>query len=504
MSREVALAALESAQFADLPALLRAASAALDNGLAGAVVQHLTAANERYSGDARLWQFIGLAHRELQDSAAAHLAFERAARLAPVDPLIAHSQARTALEAGYPAVALFNRARQLAPGDGAVVLGRCAALYADGSGAAACSQLADLLRSNPGWSEGHLAYARLAAQVDPNLPLDATVRAALALHPQAGALWEVLLKLWMEARDYGRALRTVEQARAALGPSVELARVEAACLTELDQAEQAERILDGLPAPINGDEAIWPIRNLIRLGRTEAAQALAEADFAGRSEGAVWPYRALLWRLHGDPRWEWLEGDPRFIAEYELAAEIGPLDHLADVLRDLHRAKGQPLDQSVRLGTQTDGNLLARAEPEIRRLRAALLDAVASYVAQLPAPDPNHPLLIGRRDALTVAGSWSVRLTGGGHHADHVHWQGWISSACYIAVPPIDPRAPESGWLALGECRELLPELAAFRMVEPKPGKLALFPSTLWHGTRPFGNGERMTVAYDIARPRQS
>lgn len=504
MSREAALAALTQTPTGDLPALLRAASAALDLGLAAAVESRLAAAVEQHPGVGQLWQFLGLARRDLQDSAGAHAAFTKAARLAPADPLIAHSHARTALEAGFPAVPLFNRARQLAPADGAVVLGRCAALYAEGEGSAACAQLADLLRHNPGWADGHLAYARLIAQVDPAAPLDATVRTALAAHPRAGALWEVLLKLRMEARDYPGALAASAEARAALGDSAELARVRAACLTELGRTAEAEVEIARLPPPASGDEAIWPIRNLIRQGRTVEAQALAEQSFGGRSEGAVWPYRALLWRLHGDPRWDWLEGDPRLIGEFDLAAELAPLDQLAEVLRSLHQARGQPLDQSVRGGTQTDGNLLARAEPEIRHLRAVLLDAVRSYAAQLPPPDPAHPLLGAPRTDPTVAGSWSVRLTGQGFHADHVHWQGWISSACYIVVPPPDPLVPDSGWLAFGECRDLLPEFAAFRMVEPKPGKLALFPSTLWHGTRPFGSGERMTVAYDIARPAQA
>ena len=61
-----------------------------------------------------------------------------------------------------------------------------------------------------------------------------------------------------------------------------------------------------------------------------------------------------------------------------------------------------------------------------------------------------------------------------------------------------------SGWLTLGESRDILPGLEPVRLVEPKQGRLVLFPSTMWHGTRPFSAGERMTVAFDIARPQQS
>lgn len=502
-SPQAALAALRSVPPGNIPALLKAASAALAQGQAAIVEPVLTAAAAAAPGNPQLWQFLGLARRDLQDSAGAHAAFTRAAALVPDEPLIAHSLARTALEAGFPAVPLFNRARLLAPTDASVTLGRAAALFAAGEGEAACDQLAKLLAGSPGWSEGHLAYARFSAQVRPDQPIDATLRSALKQHPAAGGLWSLVFQVWMEARDYRRTLRALEEARAVLGPQTELDRVEAICLTELGEAEAAQALFDRLPFPADGEAATWSIRNYLRLGRYDEAQLLAEQDFDGANVASLWPYRALIWRLIGDPRWQWLEGDERLIQTYDIAAEVGPLDQLAGVLRGLHAAKAQPLDQSVRGGTQTDGNLLARAEPEIRRLRAALVDAVRSYVDQLPPADPNHPMLLAQRDELKVAGSWSVRLTDAGFHADHVHCQGWISSAFYVVVPPADPLVPESGWLAFGECRDVLPDLRAFRTVEPIPGKLALFPSILWHGTRPFVSGERMTVAYDIARPLQ-
>jgi len=502
-TRTAALDRLPAAANADATTLLRSVQVALDQGLAQQAEPILVATTQRYPLDHRLWQFLGLVRRELQNSEGAHEAFNAAARLAPSDPLIAHSQARTALEAGFPAVPLFNRARQLAPGDGSVALGRIAALYAEGQGELACDQLARLLDDNPGWIDGHVAFSRFTAQSRPGAAIDATLRRAIALHPQAGALWQALIQTWMSARDYSHTLQIVTEARAAFGPDPELDRIEAACLSELGEAEAAQRLLDRLPAPTDGENACWFIRNAIRLGRMDQARSLAEASYGGQGERALWPYRALIWRLNGDPRWEWLEGRPEMIRTFDIRSELGSMDELAELLRALHTGNGQPLDQSVRGGSQTDGNLLVRGDPVIRRLRSALLDAVHQYVAALPLPEPGHPLLVANRDDIRIAGSWSVRLSGAGFHADHVHWQGWISSAFYVVVPEPDPLEPESGWLAFGECRDVLPDFRAFRTVEPKPGILALFPSTLWHGTRPFGNGERMTVAYDIARPRE-
>ena len=95
-----------------------------------------------------------------------------------------------------------------------------------------------------------------------------------------------------------------------------------------------------------------------------------------------------------------------------------------------------------------------------------------------------------------------MRLKGRGFHANHVHPAGWISSALYVVLPP-DVGQEEAGYLTLGDPRApTLPiDIPPFRTVEPKPGRLALFPSYMWHGTRPFSEGERLTVAFDVATP---
>jgi hypothetical protein len=98
-----------------------------------------------------------------------------------------------------------------------------------------------------------------------------------------------------------------------------------------------------------------------------------------------------------------------------------------------------------------------------------------------------------------LAGSWSVRLAGGGHHVEHIHLEGWLSSAFYVALP--ETKAP-AGWLTLGQPpADLNLDLPPLRTIEPKPGRLVLFPATMWHGTVPFAKGERLTIACDVAPP---
>jgi uncharacterized protein (TIGR02466 family) len=129
---------------------------------------------------------------------------------------------------------------------------------------------------------------------------------------------------------------------------------------------------------------------------------------------------------------------------------------------------------------------------------------VLEHSAQLPASDPRHPLLRDRPRKISFSGAWSVRLQAGGSHANHVHPMGWLSSAFYVVLPP-DLGRDEAGLLTLGEPQaQLRLAVPPHRLVQPKPGRLALFPSWMWHGTRPFGEGERMTVAFDVARPNRA
>jgi len=213
-----------------------------------------------------------------------------------------------------------------------------------------------------------------------------------------------------------------------------------------------------------------------------------------------WPYAATAWRITGDGRSEWLEGDDRFVGVYDIGDRLPSLDRLAETLRKLHVSKSEFLSQSVRGGTQTDGNLFHRIEPDIVALREAVRAAAAEHAARLPPVDAAHPLLRHRPERIQFTGAWSVRLLAGGFHSNHVHPAGWLSSAFYVVLPP-DVGRDEAGWLTLGGAHaELGVDVPPHRVIEPRPGRLALFPSWMWHGTRPFGEGERMTVAFDVAR----
>ena len=203
--------------------------------------------------------------------------------------------------------------------------------------------------------------------------------------------------------------------------------------------------------------------------------------------------------MMGDARAGWLDGDPHYSTTFDLDFSDTELDALTNVMRSLHRMKAPYPEQSVRGGTQTDRQLFFHPDLAVQTARAKVSAAVADYVEGLPERDATHPLLSLPRDQpLRFEGSWSVRLTGAGYHHSHTHVLGWISSALYVSLPD----STDCGHLALGAPPpELELPLQHYRHVEPKAGRLVLFPSTMWHCTEPFAVGERLTIAFDVKLP---
>jgi cytochrome c-type biogenesis protein CcmH/NrfG len=490
----------------DASSVFEAAMAVLkagdDEEEALSLVQHSL---RHHPGEARLWQALGLLYRGLEDMAPAAEAFARAAALAPAEPLIAHSLARVRMEAGVAAAELFERAHRLAPQDGSVLIGRAAALFAEQRTAEAISGLDEQLRLHPGWIEGHQTICRLRWIDGEGDTYTRSFEEALSRNPADTAVWREYAETLMHAGTYDAALEILARARKVAGNALAFDASEAVAVAEKGHdIGLADQLFVRLGPIQHVTMAVRQVRHLFRTGRLEQGLAMAEQWAPRDPDLFLCPYLAAGWRLTGDPRWQWLEGDPRLVGVYDLSRQLPSLEALAERLRSLHLATHQPLEQSVRGGTQTDGTLLSRIEPEIRTLRTAIVDAVRAHLDQLPPTDKAHPHLCHRRDRkIRFSGSWSVRLTGGGRHANHVHPAGWFSSAFYVTLPPKDQsEAGTAGWLTLGEPQEEMGlTLEPFRLVEPKPGQLVLFPSTMWHGTRPFAAGERMTVAFDVARP---
>ena len=453
----------------------------------------------------RLLWLKALVLREAQAHEAALVAAERAAILAKDDPPATALLAQLRYESGRSAAAQFAAARALAPADMALVRGHAGALAAEGDTEAALALMTTALNDHPGWVAGQTYHATLRHLAGASGREDQGFAKALRVEPHNLALhlghfhWLARAKLWDDAHAVlskaGRACGKIA--------ALEVARLylEAESGAAADQPE----LFDGLADRPDPGLALARVRHALRCGAPERAVVIALAQLGSPSAPLFWPYLSIGWRLLGDERAAWLDRPDQFIRVADIGLDAQELSELAGLLRTLHTATSPYPDPSVRGGTQTDRPLLFRHEPIMQRTRAAIEAAVRDYIDHLPPAEPGHPLLGTPRGEMRFAGSWSVRLFAQGFHVAHTHPVGWISSALHVALP--DPAAlgeAPSGWLRFGAPPpELGLDLPSYCEIAPKPGRLILFPSTLWHGTVPFADGERLSIAFDISSPRR-
>lgn len=370
-------------------------------------------------------------------------------------------------------------------------------------------------------------------------------RNAVARRPTyADALRDLCQLIWMRSGQAGEALAPLEQALAAAPGDGSLAGVKVRLLAHMAGEAQAldfgRAMLERTPGDLRlrldvaqlalKEEPELGLRLALDvLGRSPRDPAvrrvLAHAHLAvGEAGKAAEVAQGLLaenpadqeaaaslataWRLAGDERYRQLWDYERLVRPQTIDTPKGwsnlaaYLDELRGALTDLHDFQAHPIEQSVRGGSQTTRNLLHVQHPAIAAFFEAIQGPISAYRAAVGEGDDvfRSRNFGGHR----VLGAWSVRLKPGGFHVDHIHPQGWISSACYIEVPEAVGEG-YAGWLRFGAPPlPTRPVLEAEHFVRPEPGLLVLFPSYMWHGTVPFGgDAPRMTIAFDLIPDQQ-
>ena len=213
----------------------------------------------------------------------------------------------------------------------------------------------------------------------------------------------------------------------------------------------------------------------------------------------------VAWRLLG--RNSELLNTDRYVRAYDLSPPDGFdtieafNEQFVETLHQLHCFSARPLNQSLRgQGTQTTRSLTSYDHPIIQAYIDALNDPIQKYLAEI-GQDQTHPTSARNLGTYRFAGMWSVRLRGQGFHESHVHPEGWISSAYYVAVPPGTEQAlDQAGWIGFGAPPYQLPcEAPELKWIAPKAGRVVLFPSFMWHGTKPIkDHAERITAPFDL------
>jgi uncharacterized protein (TIGR02466 family) len=366
-----------------------------------------------------------------------------------------------------------------------------------------------------------------AARRAPNLPAIAAERADF---------------LWMARGDLAAAQAALDQAFHAGAPPAPLLLAKAKLIASAGDRDQAADLLERAAGHLPDDLslALAAAQSALEAGRLPDAErharrgeqldpgriaALVQSTIVnlalGRSEAALIAMRkaldlepldqsVLAWaataaRAAGDPLYGRLCDYESMVGTYELEPPSG-WTSLSDFLRDLRTALDRhhvmaehPSTQSLRHGTQTTYLLSGSRDPAIEAFFKALDEPLREHLARLGAGD--DPLRRRNQGGYRIVGAWSVRLRPGGFHLDHMHHEGWISSAFYVETPDgALERESKEGWLRLGQPPfPTVPDLPVERFVRPRPGRLVLFPSYMWHGTVPFHTQERRTtIAFDL------
>ncbi len=331
---------------------------------------------------------------------------------------------------------------------------------------------------------------------------------AIAAHPTPD-LYILRSDLCSRAGDFHGAGAAARAALKIDPQSVDALRMEARSFRALNRIKDAIRSAQAALkiAPADFDARHDLAELLLADSQYDEAARLLEGDCPDEHAQQHVGLKALALRASGDEAYRRYYDYDRFTAQLTIETPPGFEsleafnDTLCEALKPLHPTQTQPIDQTLYGGTQSLGSLWSLPLPIIQTLREALLAAALKFVAQLPE-DPNHPFLRQKTQNVRCAGSWSVMLSSGGGHVDHVHPNGWLSGCYYVRVPE-EVRATENekaGFLRLGASGVIGLDLPAERWLRPVEGTVILFPSYMWHGVERFSAAsQRVTAPFDLA-----
>ncbi|MEI9889594.1 MAG: HAD-IA family hydrolase [Caulobacteraceae bacterium] len=269
----------------------------------------------------------------------------------------------------------------------------------------------------------------------------AKARAELDLASPTPALTQITVRLLQDAGDHAGAYALAAE-RAARDPSLHVLAARAALRVDPAASDRHLALAPMWANPLA--RAKGRIEADLALGRGAEAARRAEALHATHPDDHyATALLASAWRLAGDARAADLYDYSRLVKTYliEPPPGWGSLEaYLADLegaLDRLHGSRTHPLGQSLRHGSQTQRSLLDHPGPGIR-----------GFFEAIDAPVRAHMAALGEGGGYAVTGAWSVRLNRRGYHTDHVHPEGWLSSAFYLRLPK--GRGGE-GWIKFGE-----------------------------------------------------
>lgn len=340
---------------------------------------------------------------------------------------------------------LLARAHALKPGDAVLAHMYGVALYQVDRPADAAEILARAVEIDPDNAQAHSALGAALQKIDRLEEAAAAHGRAAAIDPGNADIQVNLASAAMRLADWTGAAAATANALA-LNPAHRRALAyRAIALTELGQRDAAAAILD--------------YDNLVRIIDFTDAEALG--NLAGLNAALA---------AH-------VERHPQLTFEPVLKATTG--------------------------GSQTP-DLLAGERGPVARLEEMVRREIGRYIAE--ADWERHPCL-GQAPSSWRLVMWGTYLRSQGRQAPHIHPGAWLSGVYYPALPPeMGPGAGRhDGWIEFGRGGDEFPATAepVLRLLEPREGRLLLFPSFMFHRTYPFESAApRVSIALDVEPAR--
>lgn len=272
---------------------------------------------------------------------------------------------------------------------------------------------------------------------------------------------------------------------------------------ELGDFQQALAILDVIQTKNSIDQDAIFERVITLLCLNDFSQAFEYAEILyslqNPTQGAIALFAAVLRMSNRHHEYSQIFNFTDLVGVFDLMNEESADLHeclVKDVLT-LHNSNKHPVEQSLRLGTQTQGDLFNSDIPSISAFKEQLSVSINTFIRS-HSLGPMQQFNSNDAEIFEYSASWSVNLKESGFHVNHYHNTGVLSACYYLTTTGVTDDG--AGWLQFGQ-----PELSRWLkldaefFVKPKIGRLVIFPSYMWHGTTPKSvSGERLTIAFDL------
>ena len=204
-------------------------------------------------------------------------------------------------------------------------------------------------------------------------------------------------------------------------------------------------------------------------------------------------------QLQDDYQFKFINNPIEYLTEYNLDNNNRIIENLINFIEKIPNKVWEPKNKSTRKGYQTKTDLFSNYKNEeiIQTIAQIIKLNLKKYLMKYK--DSNDHFISKFPKSVSLKG-WSVTLEKSGYQTSHNHPNGWISGVFYLKIPSkLLKNEGKIEFSLHGYDMPIINREISKKLIEPKEGKIILFPSTLYHKTIPFSSDDkRISLAFDV------